>query len=57
MQHAFHQQGLQWLGVVLHRNETQSLECFRKHGFYDTCHDMPGTNPAEYRKLVRSNRY
>ena len=38
VQHAFDQQGLQSLGVVLHHSEVQSLECFRKHGF---CNELP----------------
>jgi RimJ/RimL family protein N-acetyltransferase len=42
------QQGLQWLGVTLHRNAFQSLQCFRQHGFHD--------EQQEYRKLVRSYR-
>ncbi len=57
MNRAFNQQGLQWLGLVLHRREIQSLECFSKHGFYDVRHETPEDEPGEYRKLVRSNRY
>ena len=56
MQHAFNQQGLQWLGIVLHHSEAQSLECFRKHGFYDAGNMTPGDEP-EYVKLIRNNRY
>ena len=45
MQRAFHQQGLQWLAVRLHHSEAQSLECFRKHGFYDARAARPGEEP------------
>ena len=47
---AFQEQGLQWLSVELGRNETQSLECFRKHGFFAA----PGEKPQECRRLIRS---
>jgi hypothetical protein len=57
MQQAFHGQGLEWLDVVLHRSEAQSLECFCKHGFYDAYAKKPGDAPDEYRKLIRSHRY
>jgi RimJ/RimL family protein N-acetyltransferase len=57
VQYAFNQQGMQWLGVVLHRSEAESLECFRKHGFYDAHHKTMGSEPVEYLKLIRSDRY
>ena len=57
MQRAFHQQGLQWLGVRLHRSATQSQECFRKHGFYDAHAARSGDEPDEHRELIRSSRY
>ena len=57
MQQAFTQQGLQWLGVVLHRSAAESLECFRKHGFYDPYGKMPSDASRQYLKLIRSSRY
>ena len=56
VQQAFNQQGLEWLGVKLHRSEAESLECFRKHGFYDWRRGIP-VDAGEYLKLIRSNRY
>ncbi len=57
VQQAFNQQGLQWLSVRLHPSETQSLDCFRKHGFYNSRHKTPGDEPGQYVGLIRSSRY
>ena len=57
MQHAFNQHGLQWVGVVLHHSEAESLECFRKHGFYDAYRKVRSWEKREYLELVRNNRY
>ncbi len=57
MYHAFHQLGLKWLGVVLHLSATESLECFRKHGFFDAQYKAPSRRPVGYQTLIRSNRY
>ena len=57
MYQAFSQLGLQWLGVVLHVSATESLECFRKHGFYDVPNKTSRNKPWEYLTLIRSYRY
>ena len=55
---AFGRQRLYWLRVVLHHSAVESLECFRKLGFYGL--DRPANAPQEacdYIMLARSNRY
>ena len=55
LQQAFHQQGPQSLDVVLHRSEAQSLDCFRKHGFYDARSKTPGDEPDGHIRLIWSH--
>jgi hypothetical protein len=55
VEEAFQRQHLHWLRVVLPRVAVESLECFRKHGFYEL--ESASTPSSKYALLVQGRRY